>query len=221
MADTLTTLTTVIRDHLDEATAGYWSDAEIQRQIVRAYRRLWSKIIAMRDDWFLSATPATISVLADGTLKYAFPSDFFRVSSIRTSTSGKEYVRWIFKSSKDPMFIDGLRPDIVINDPDIVYYDVVALQTLMVSPLPRTALTALAEYYTIPTDPTTTFGGVFDAFLAWIEAEATAVCLAKGPTGDPAFWKEQQREAWAELLPVIGAPRSGQGNQAVIGFFDQ
>ena len=47
--DTLTSMTQDIRDHLDEASAGYWQDAEIQRKIVKRYRELWARIIAIRD----------------------------------------------------------------------------------------------------------------------------------------------------------------------------
>ena len=86
MADSITDMTTLVRDNLDEAVAGYWTDAEIQRKIVRRYRELWSRIIAIRDDWFKSAVPATVTLVA-GTLKYALPADFFRTATIRTTTS--------------------------------------------------------------------------------------------------------------------------------------
>ena len=93
MADSLTTITTLIRDNLDEVSSGYWTDAEIQRKAVRRLRELWSRIIGVRDDWYKSTTPATIT-LVSGTLKYALPAGFFRAASIRTSTSGKEAVKW-------------------------------------------------------------------------------------------------------------------------------
>lgn len=223
MAETLSTLTTVIRDHLDEATAGYWTDAEIQRVIVRRFRSLWSRIIAIRDDWFRSATAATLTLVA-GTSRYTFSgmsvTDFFRVATIRTTTSGKESVRWQWMSSKDPRFIEGLRADVTYSDPSVYYYDVDGTSAILVSPLPRAAMTAAIDYYTIPTDPTSTFALV-DPLIRWVEATATADCLAKGPVGALQYWRDEARDIWRmEILPVIGAPRSGQNSDRVLSPFE-
>lgn len=223
MAETLTTLTTAIRDHLDEATAGYWTDAEIQRVIVRRFRSLWSRIIAVRDDWFRAATPGTMTLVA-GTSRYTFAgmsvTDFFRVHTLRTTTSGKEGVRWQYLSSKDPRFVEGLRGDLVYSDPTFYYYDVEGTTAIIVSPVPRSALAVAVDYYTIPTDPTTTFALV-DPLIRWVEAAATADCLAKGPVGALQYWRDEAKDIWrAEILPIIGAPRSGQNPDRVISPFE-
>lgn len=223
MADSVANMITVIRDNLDETTAGYWSDAEITRRIVRRFRSLWSRMIAIRDDWFRSATAATLT-LVSGTSRYTFAgmsvTDFFRVASIRTTTSGKEVVQWHWRSSKDPRFIEGLRADVSVSDPLVYYYDVDGVNAILVSPLPRAALTAAVDYYTIPTDPVTSFS-LQDPLLRWVEAGATADLLAKGPVGSLNYWREEAKDIWdKEVLPIVGAPRSGQNNDVVMSPFD-
>lgn len=212
-------MTTTIRDNLDETAAGYWTDAEIQRKIVRRFRRLWALIISIRDDWFKSSTAATVT-LVSGTLKYALSADFFRVATIRTTTSGKESVQWMWMSCKDPRFIDGQRADVTYSDPGIIYYDIEGVNNIVVSPLPRATLVGSMEYYTIPTDPTTTFA-LPDPILSYVEAAATADCLAKGPVGLLDYWRSEAQSIWLkELLPILGAPRSGQNNSTALSPFE-
>ena len=218
MAETLATTTTLVRDNLDEASSGYWTDVEIQRKILRRLRELWSRIIGVRDDWYKSTTPATIT-LVSGTLKYALPAGFFRAASIRTSTSGKEAVQWVYMSCKDPRFIEGQRADVTYSDPGIIYYDIEGVTSIVVSPLPRATLAGSLEYYTLPTDPTTVFE-LPDPFLRYVEAGATADCLAKGPVGMLDYWRSECTTAWAILLPIISAPRSGQNNSHALSPFE-
>lgn len=218
MADTLTTMTTLIRDNLDETASGYWTDAEIQRKIVRRFRELWSRIIGIRDDWFKSTVPATITLAVD-TLKYTLPADFFRVATIRTTTSGKEAVQWVWMSCKDPRFVEGQRADVIYSDPGIIYYDIEGVNNIVVSPNPKAALVGSMEYYTLPTDPVTTFA-LPDPILRYVEAGATADCLAKGPVGLLDYWRSEVDKAWEILLPILGAPRSGQGNGHALSPFE-
>lgn len=218
MADTLTTMTTLIRDNLDEATAGYWSDAEIQRKIVRRFRELWSRIISIRDDWFKSTAPATITLVAN-TLKYTLPADYYRTATIRTTTSGKESVQWVWMSCKDPRFVEGQRADVIYSDPGIIYYDIEGVTSIVVSPVPQATLVGSMEYYTLPTDPTVTFA-LPDPILRYVEAGATADCLAKGPVGLLDYWRSEVTTAWDILLPILAAPRSGQSNSHALSPFE-
>ncbi len=217
MSDTLTTLTLDIRDHLDETAAGYWTDAEIQRKIVRRFRELWSRIIGLRDDWFKSTIPAVIT-LTPGILKYALPADYFRTATLQTTTVGQTSVKWVWMSCKDPRFIEGQRSDVVYSNPGVIYYDIEGVTSIVVSPLPQATLAAAMEYYTLPTDPTTVFS-LPDPFLRYVEAGATADCLAKGPAGDLAYWRGEIQMAWEILLPIIAAPRSGQNNSHALSPF--
>lgn len=218
MADTLTTMTLDIRDHLDEATAGYWTDAEIQRKIVKRYRELWSRMIGIRDDWFKSTVPAVVT-LSVGIVKYALPADYFRTATILTTTPGQTTVKWVWMSCKDPRFIQGQQTDYVYSNPGVIYYDIEGVTSIVVSPIPQAVLAASMEYYTIPTDPAVGFA-VPDPFLRYIEAGATADCLAKGPVGMLSYWREELAMAWEILLPILAAPRSGQNNSHALSMFD-
>lgn len=217
-ADTVTDMVTLIRDNLDEASAGYWTDAEITRKIVRRFRELWSRIISIRDDWFKSSTPATVTLVAN-TLKYALPSDFFRTCTIRTTTSGKEAVQWAWMSCKDPRFVEGQRADVTFSDPGVIYYDIEGVTNIVVSPLPRATLVGSMEYYTLPTDPVSSFG-LSNPILRYVEAGATADCLAKGPVGLIDYWRSEVKSAWDILLPILAAPRSGQNNSHALSPFE-
>lgn len=218
MADTLSVMTTLIRDNLDETASGYWTDAEIQRKIVRRYRELWSRIISIRDDWFKATVPATITLTA-GILKYALPADYFRTATIATTTSGQTSVKWVWMSCKDPRFLEGQRSDVIYSNPGVIYYDIEGVTSIVVSPLPQSTLTASMEYYTLPTDPATTFS-LPDPILRYVEAGATADCLAKGPVGMVSYWRDELAMAWQILLPILSAPRSGQNNSHALSMFD-
>lgn len=215
-------MTVLVRENLDETTAGYWTDAEIQRKIVRRFRKLWNKIIALREDWYKSSTPATVTLVSD-TLKYALAADFFRVATIRTTTSGKESVQWVFMSCKDPRFIEGQRADVTYTDPGVIYYDIEGLAgasaNIVVSPRPRATLVGSMEYYTLPTDPTSTFA-LPDALLGYIENGTTADCLAKGPVGLLDYWRSETKDAWEDVLALLAVPRSGQNNSTALSPFE-
>jgi hypothetical protein len=219
MAESLTTMEANVRYNLDETSASYWTSAEVQNKIVRRFRRLWSRIIAIRDDWFKSTTPQTLT-LASGTLRYALPTGYFRTATIRTTTSGKESVKWQWMSCKDPRFIDGQRADVTYTDPGIIYYDIEGFDYIVVSPLPRSTLVASHDFYTLPTDPSTTFS-LPDAVLSYVEAAATADLLAKGPAGSLQYWRDEAQSIWInELLPLLGAPRSGQNSDHALSPFE-
>ena len=216
--DTLTSMTQDIRDHLDEASAGYWQDTEIQRKIVKRYRELWARIIAIRDDWFKSTVPYALTLTA-GVLKYALPADFFRTATIITTTLGQTTVKWVWMSCKDPRFIAGQEADFTYSNPGVIYYDIEGVTSIVVSPTPQAVLAASMEYYTMPTDPAAAFG-LPDPFLRYIEMAATADCMAKGPVGMVSYWAGQAESAWQQLLPILSAPRSGQNNSHALSMFD-
>ena len=45
-------------------------------------------------------------------------------------------------------------------------------------------------------------------------------CLAKGPVGLLAYWQGELQTAWAILVPVLGAPRSGQNSSYALSPFE-
>jgi len=221
MARALSTVRLAVRDHLDEDSASYWTDASLTRQIVRSASALWKRIVQIRKDYFLSATPGTLT-LASGTFRYALPSDFFEVKLIRTTTSGQENVAWRPAHMASAKFIEGLRSDITINSPSEFLYQIVANQTIVVSPIPRAVLVASVEYVALPTEPSAdadTFGAL-DPFLDYVEYDAAAKLLAKGPVGDPAYWQNMADKEWIAILLALDKFRSRQDGDFVEGMFE-
>ena len=69
MATALSTLRGYIRLNIEETSAGYWTDAVLNRYINQAIRHINRKTV-----YLVSATPSTISLVA-GTRTYAMPTN--------------------------------------------------------------------------------------------------------------------------------------------------
>ena len=221
MADVLSDLRTRARYALEEAAASYWSDAELNSQIVQSYRKLWKKIVAIRKDWF-AATTGTLTLTAAASSKYSLDATCFHVRGIRTTTSGRENVTLQRKTHTDQQFIEALRADIAITNPSVMWYDILGNNTLFVAPLVRSSIAIAYEYIATPTDPTTdasTFG-VLDPFTEYILLDAICRALAKGPIGALDFWRGERQEEWATVMSTLGMPRSDQSADYVEGMFD-
>lgn len=221
MAATLTTVTTNVKNHLDEPTSSYWSASEVTNAIVNKQLDLWRRIVAIKKSFFLTTTPSTLN-LAASTNTYSLPSDFYRVHHLKMSQSGFENVRFRWFDSSTDYFIDGMRTDIVINIPDEFLYDIIGNQTIIVSPTPQQAFTVNLWYIQLPTavvNGSDTFG-VLDPFVDFIEYAATAELLKKGPVGDGSYWEMKAAEAWQNIILDLGTSRSDQGPDFVQGMFE-
>ena len=64
---------TLVREHVNEATAGFWSDATLNTHINTANKKLNATIAALDEDFF--TVSATFSTAAT-TKSYSLPSDF-------------------------------------------------------------------------------------------------------------------------------------------------
>lgn len=227
MAITLAGLRQNVRDHLDEATASYWTDAEINRSIGRRQLNLWTRIMQLRKSFFVASSPYTLT-LVSGQNKYTLPSTLYRAKSIRTTSNGSEGTVWVAKDPSEPIFIEGWRSDVVVANPTIYYYAIMGpdgtniQNSIWVSPTPQAALTAIIEYYTMPIQvsaDTDTFG-LLDPFLDYIEYSATADLLRKGPVGDAASWAAMAESSWQGYSILIDTPRNDQSADLVEGAFD-
>jgi hypothetical protein len=81
-----------MRDFLNEDSAGFWSDAKLNRYINLANQRVNSIISNTREDWF--TTSATFTTAA-GTKTYAMPSDcrFIRRMEIYDPTDASDITK--------------------------------------------------------------------------------------------------------------------------------
>lgn len=225
MAKTLLNLRTSVRDHIDEPTANYWTDLECNRAISNRYLELWARVSQLKKDYFLSPTPFTLT-LVSGQYKYGssdgVPSTLWRVTAMRTTTSGSQDVQWVPDDPNSPAFISGLRSDVVVNSPLQYRYAVRGAGVIWVSPLPQAAITVSVDYIlqavAVSSDSDTFV--LPDAYLDFVEYMATHDLLLKGPVGDPPSWKGQAEAAWERIKIALDTPRQDQGPDLVIGMFD-
>lgn len=212
---------TLVRDNIDEPSSNYWTDAELNRRIADRQRELWTKVYQLKDSYFLSATPATIT-LAAGTFAYTLPSDFFRALAIRTTTSGLQTITWRRVDPSSPEFLDGLRSDLTVINPVEFMYAIVGNNTLWVSPIPQSVLAARMDYIarTVAVSADTDTFQLPDEFLSWIQYMVTADALAKGPVGDKEYWLARAEAAWQEIMLALDTGRDDQTPDLVRGMYE-
>lgn len=220
MALTAGSVLTWVRDHVDEASAGYWSDNELYRKIDMAAKELHLIVLeAAKRFWQRSET---ITLLANGTFDYDFTNDIYQVESLKPTQSGYEGIVFRAARSSDQAFMEGLRSDIVISAPAVFDYDVIAAKTLRVSPRPRVAMAVRASVIiAIPLidDSADTFGDLPDGFLPWVGYKAAHLALNKQPN-----YKGKWQDEADRILPRILATarqRINQGPEIVEEFQDE
>lgn len=222
MSTTLLTLRGNVRNHIDEPTANYWTNAELNSLISSSQLDLWRKIYALKKDYFLSPTPYTLNLVA-GTYQYTLATDFFRATAIRTITSGYQDMEWVPADPSSPVFIEGLRTDVPIYYPNQILYSIRNNNTIWVSPLPTQSLSAYVDYIQLPTavsSDSDTFLPMLDPFLDYIEYDATATALAKGPVGNVQYWNNLADGAWKDVALALDTPRNDQGPDVVRGYME-
>ncbi len=225
MSLTLANISASVREHLDEPLASYWTDSELNDYIGKRQLDLWRKIYRLKKDYWLSPIGFTLNLVAKQykyTTTDGIPSDLFRVSSIRTTTSGFTDVQWQSADPTSAAFLDGIRSDVVYSNPYTIWYAVRNLNTIWVSPLPQQALAAQVAYIQLPTEVvnhTDTFL-IPDPFLDYVEYKATMDALSKGPVGAPDAWEAKAQDAWQEIQMALDTPRNDQGPDVVRSMFD-
>lgn len=222
MALTLANIRSKVRGHIDEPTEAYWTDVELNGLISDAEVDLWTKINQIRKDYFLANF--TLSVVA-GQFRYqtadGMPTDMSRIETIRTITSGFTDMIWTPGNPTTPEWVDGLRADTPVFNPYQQFYALRNVNTLDLSPLPQQALQASVDYIQQPT-PMVADADTFllpDAYLRYVQYQAAAVALSKGPVGDPAAWEAKADKAWRDIMLAMDTPRSEQGPDVVEGMF--
>ncbi len=226
MTITLAQMRQYVRDHIDEPIANYWTDVELNRYIAQSQKKLWRSIYRLKKDYFLSPTGFTLNLVANQ-YKYqqadGIPVDFFRVTAIRTTTPGFTDIEWVPTDPSSPEFVDGLRADVIVQYPFSFMYAVRADNTIWVAPLPQSVFAAQVDYIQQPTPVAAdadTFMPILDPFLDFVEYDATAKALSKGPVGDVGYWKGEAKESWNEIAEALDTPRNDQGPDVVRGFLE-
>ena len=225
MSLTLGEVRASVREHIDEPSPNYWTDAELNDYIQKAQLRLWRKVYALQKDYWLSPT-GFILTLQPGVFRYTtavgnIPTDIFRITAIRTLTSGYQDIDWVPADPNSEAFTEGLRTDSPVQYPYRVLYALRNMGELWVSPSPQINVQAQVDYIQLPTEvelDTDTFL-IPDAWLYYVEHQASYMALLKGPLGDPGSQLGQANAAWEEIMTGLDSLRSDQGPDLVIGAF--
>ncbi len=224
MSQTLAQVRASVRAHIDEPTANYWTDAELNGYIQSSERKLWRKILALKKDYWLA--PATLTVATGSSIfnpgdGSGMPSDIWRIESIRTLTSGFQNIIWAVADPNSQAFLDGLNTDFPVFNPYQILYALRNMTTLAISPVfqqgPITALINYIQQPTVMSADTDTFL-IPDTFMDFVEYDATVTALSKGPVGDATAWKTELSESWKTIMEALDTPRSSQGPDLVTGF---
>ena len=108
MATTLAALETIVRRHLREATARYWSSDELIALMALGIRDLWRGVDALHLNHFCTVDITNVSLAADTTTLTGIPSDCVRVHMLepRDLSSTSTSRNWKFEPLpyNDPKF---------------------------------------------------------------------------------------------------------------------
>lgn len=230
MATTFTTLIGRVRTNLLEATARFWTDAEILAELNDGMWDLQKAINAQYEDYYFTTDVTNVSIAANGTTVTGMPSDVMIIRGLEPRVpSSYPFLEFVFKKFTDPAFQQAR--GLAAQDPTQLTQMLVAITgaagpvgagTIHVAPAPTTAITLRLTY--IPTIASKVAGdnnpipGQSDKALI---CYATAYCLSKireEKTPDP-DWLALYATEKANLLTAL-APRQEQDDQVAIGLFD-
>ena len=166
---TLSDLRLAIRDNLDESTAAFWTNAQLNRFINRAKDRAWTEVRKLKSDYFLTnrvSTDGTVTILGESydtasfqiptgnTFTRTLPPDFTEMKRIEVTTSTYEDVQFQHVDYAHPEF-RALRSITDDQSPDYFIFDIVAERTMVYAPRSDTALDLRIWYVPIVADLTT------------------------------------------------------------------
>lgn len=162
---TLSVLRTQVRHALDEATASFWSNAQLLVYINQAKDRAWNEVRLMRSDYFLKSvssgdgtvsqlgenyTASGLAVTVSGT-ELTLPLDFSEFRLLKVTTTGYEDRRFHLVTLNDPRFRDALE-ETTAREPTGFYAALVNERTLRYAPLSSVALATTLSYIFQPID---------------------------------------------------------------------
>ncbi len=98
MATLLSAIETNVRKDLKEATATFWTSAELIQHMNDGIQNLWGAIIDLFEEHYLTIDESNVSLAADSTSLTGVPSDTFRVHLIepRDTTSAGDAPNTLF-----------------------------------------------------------------------------------------------------------------------------
>lgn len=168
---TVTSILAAVRDNIDEATAVFWSDAKLIRNIDRAKDYVWAEVRKLKRGYFevtRTSADGSVTILGDsyatsnlaiaaGTGTYTLPPDFTEMVEFRATTAGYEHIPFIYKAPTDPLWQAMKRHDGTgtTSSPSGFFYTIRGERTMVITPLSDTALATSITYVRILPELTT------------------------------------------------------------------
>jgi len=159
VANTLLQLRNDVRINLDEASAAFWTDAQLNRFISQAADEVWAEVRKVKQDYFLigrGSTDGTVNIfgqpwdtstmaLQRGAPGLQLPPDFAELKSIRVITPGYEHIIFTAMDQAAPewRYLDTLTEN---QTPTGFFFDVGGMSTLLTVPKSDTALDIFLLY---------------------------------------------------------------------------
>lgn len=220
---TLLELRTAVRDRVDEATASFWSDAQLNRYINRSKDRVLNRLRGLKDDAYLTiamaSTEGTLNFegelyspsvqlrLAVGTTDYLLPPDFLELVSLAAITSGYEFTRFEYRHLNDPLFRDAWALLENQTPSGLFYITVTGSRTLRIVPKSDTGMDLRIVYIQrsadLASDGTEMTSIPYPLYLA-VEEYATALALKQDHNPDAAAFEAAGNQIMTEFIGSDG-----------------
>ena len=230
---TWTLMRDAIRAYLDEATASFWTQAQLLIFANRAKDRVASEVRKLRHVYFTvtrSSTDGSLTILAEtylassfaivaGTRTYTLPPDFMSMQLIETITSGYEDVRFVYRPLNHPDMRSALA--YVGNiAPSTFYFTISGERTLRVVPPSDTALDLRITYIQQFADLSADSDELTMPYPLYMAVEHYAVASAMMMDRDPNSAAHEAR-ARAIINEVVAADvRQDQDIEVATGYLD-
>lgn len=189
MATTLATLETVVRRHLIESSASFWSSAELIDLEIAGVKDLWRDVVDLKSEHFFTRDNTNVSLAANTATITGLPSDIHKIILIepRDTTDDGDNDGLIFKplDYQHPLFQSARSESAVDPTNNVIYYAItqaggpVGALTIYVAPQVSSAVNLSFVY--VPTLATMTSasnnpipGESDNAVVAWTVAYARA-----------------------------------------------
>ena len=144
MATLFSAIETTVRRDLKEASAGFWSQAELLQHMADGVKNLWGAITDLNEEHFLTVDETNVSLAADTATLTGVPADCFKVFLIEprdtTSAGTAPHTLFIPKDYNHPDFINARA--MTTQDPGAglkVYYHVTGVGAPVSAPTVRIA----------------------------------------------------------------------------------
>ncbi len=231
MATTIQTLVDISRRHLLEATAKFWTDAELVALANRGIRDLWRAINDNYQDYFLTVDVTNVSQASSATTLTGVPADVSIVRGLEPRVlTDFPNLHYFPKSITHPDFM-AARSMTAQNPTNggVVWYHIagaggpIAAPTIYVAPLLTTAVPLRLTY--VPTISELAIGGTNpipgesdNALIAWVVAYARAK-EREDRQPDPGWLSVYATEKTNILVSLT--PRQTDEPEVAEAFFEQ